>query len=460
MTTSNAIIAAIATPPAAGGIGIVRVSGAGSIALTARVFVPQSGADLTQSPGYRAHFGHVLDADGAVLDEALCLVFRAPHSYTGEDVAELHCHGGLYLVQRVLRRILAAGADLPVRVAEAGEFTRRAMLGGRISLAQAEAVALLIGAQNDAALKAASGVLAGALGEKLSAVTERVAAAAADVGAWVDYPDEDLPEPNADTLLVALRPAIEALQELLRGYDQGRILFSGADTVICGRPNTGKSTLMNRLCGFDRAIVTDAPGTTRDVLEESVRLGDIPLRLADTAGLRESADTVEQIGVARARARLAAADLVLCVLDGSATLTQEDHALLEDCADKRTVLILNKCDIGAMPLDLSSWGHPVVSLSAKTGAGLAELQAAVAQRLGTADFVPADAALISERQRAACEEALRILREAEDDLTRGVTLDAVSVLLEDALTALLTLRGQNATDAVTDAIFSRFCVGK
>lgn len=436
----------------------MRISGTDALRVAARVFMSKSGVDVAKSCGYRVYYGHVRAEDGAALDEALCTVFRAPKSYTGEDCAEISCHGGLYITKRVLRAVLAAGA----KPARAGEFTERAYLNGRIALEQAEAVAALISAQGESALKAANGVLGGALGAKIAAPADNIAECAAQVAAWVDYPDEDIPEPNSAALLARLLPARADLAALLKNYENGRVLLEGADAVICGRPNTGKSTLMNLLCGTNQAIVTDIPGTTRDVLEAAVRLGEIPLRLADTAGLRVGGDVVEQIGVERARARIAAADLVFAVLDGSAPLTAEDRELLEGCAARHCVIIINKTDLPSAIAqdDLAKYGKQVVRLSAKTGDGLGELRRAVEDILGTAEFDPAAAMLINERQRECCGRAERNLTEAASALQSGMTLDAVQILLDDALNALLELRGQRASEAVTNAVFSRFCVGK
>jgi len=506
LKTASDTIAAIATPNAAGGIGIVRISGPDALRIAARIFAPKSGADLTESPGYRVYYGHVRTVEGTVLDEALCTVFRTPKSYTGEDCAEISCHGGLYITGRVLREILAAddinhpvSLRLPplqrrgicldfdavpfpspggvprsggvvgeramtgkIRAARPGEFTERAYLNGRMALEQAEAVAALISARGESALKAANAVLEGTLGAKLAALTETIAACSAEVAAWVDYPDEDIPEPDAEALTARLLPVRAGLDALLKNYDSGRALLEGADTVICGRPNTGKSTLMNLLCGSERAIVTDIPGTTRDVLEETVRLGEIPLRLADTAGLRESESAVEKIGVERARERVASAELVFAVLDGSLPIVREDRELLESCASRRAVIIVNKCDLpqAMRPDELEGYGKPVVALSAKTGEGLEDLRRAAELLLGTAEFDPAAATLINERQRACCGSALANTDEAIAALRTGVTLDAVQIILDAALNALLELRGKTASEAVTAAVFEGFCVGK
>jgi tRNA modification GTPase len=461
MTTTSSkprTVAAIATANAPGGIGIVRISGAEALKVAARVFIPKSGAQLSASEGYRLFYGHAAQADGSVIDEALCSVFRAPKSYTGEDCAEISCHGGLYVTRKLLRAVLAAGAS----PAPAGEFTKRAYLNGRIGLEQAEAVAALINARGEAALKAANGVLGGALGKRLTLIANGIILCSAEVAAWVDYPDEDLGEPSAEKLLEQITPLARELDSLLRSYENGRILTEGVDTVICGRPNTGKSTLMNLLCGQELAIVTHVEGTTRDVLEANVLLGEIPLRLADTAGLREDAGLVEKIGIERARERITGADLLLCVLDSSAALKKQDIELLELCRGRRAVIVLNKADLPGAVSDkeLEQYGLPIVRLCAKSGQGLDALQAVVESLLCLAELDTGAATLISERQRSCCELAHKQLCEAMDALRSGVTLDAVQLVLEDSISPLLELRGYSTSSAVTDAVFSHFCVGK
>lgn len=309
-------IAAIATPPAAGGIGIVRISGDEALRVADKVFKASNKLFLSQSDGYRAYHGKVWDEQTAV-DEAICLVFRAPHSYTGEDVAEISCHGGLFIMRRVLQAVLNAGAA----PAEAGEFTRRAFCNGKIDLDQAEAVMSLISAQGDRAAIAALNALEGNLGKKIHACAEPLVRAAAGLSAWVDYPDEDIEEIEPESLKAMFLQVKTQLEDLLLNYDAGQAATRGVETVIVGRPNVGKSTLMNLLTGYERSIVTEYAGTTRDTVEETVVLGGLTLHLADTAGLRETSNPVESIGVERAMKKLSGAQLVLAVFDGSDPLT-------------------------------------------------------------------------------------------------------------------------------------------
>ena len=451
-------IAAISTPSAAAGLGVVRLSGTDALAVAAKVFRP---VDPAKTPdklsGYTAAYGHVFDAEGDV-DECVLLCFRAPHSYTGEDVAELSCHGGRYILQRVLRACLSAGA----RPAGPGEFTRRAFLNGKMDLTGAESVMDLIAAEGDLAARTALSAREGSIFRRLTAVKESLLAVAAQFGAYIDYPDEDIPELTTDALSGTVQTATEALRDLLSTYDAGRILREGIDTAIVGSPNVGKSTLMNCLSGCQRSIVTDIAGTTRDVVEETVRLGDVTLRLADTAGIRDTGDTVESVGVDLARRRMEQAALVLAVFDGSAPLTEADIALMEQLKNRTAIAVVNKAD---KPLAVDTAGLQdafrwVVTLSAKEGEGITALTAAVEQATGVDRLDAAQPVLTTERQRQCTATALTCLEEAAAALDVGLTLDAVSVSMDGALNAILDLTGERATESVVDQVFANFCVGK
>ena len=459
MNPSERTIAAISTAQAAGGIGIIRISGANALDAAQRVFRPASGADLRRSPGYRAHYGKLFHPqDGKFLDEAVCLIFRAPHSYTGEDVAEISCHGGLFLTQQALRAVLAAGCE----AAQPGEFTKRAFLNGKMDLTQAESVMALIGAQGERAASCALTALEGALQQKINAAAQTLIADCARLAAWVDYPDEEIEAIDAAQLQVHTAQSRAELAQLLAHFDAGRAVIQGVDTVIVGSPNVGKSTLMNCLAGHERSIVTDLPGTTRDIIEETVTLGGITLRIADTAGIRETENPVESIGVDRARSRLARAELVIAMFDSAAPLTAQDRDLLEACKSKRTLALLNKSDKPRLldDAEISAAVSACIPFCAATGEGMPALLDALNRLLGTADFDPGAARLANERQFRCCENAKTALDEALLALESGVTLDAVTVCLEDAIEQLLTLTGQHASEAVVEDIFSRFCVGK
>lgn len=451
-------IAAISTAEAPGGIGIVRISGARAFEVADKVFRAKAGGSLAGCRGYSAKFGGAYTGSGEKLDDVVALVFRSPKSYTGEDVVELSCHGGLYVTRRLLREVLAAGAAM----AGPGEFTRRAYLNGKLDLAQAESVMQLIGASGEQAARAAQAVGSGALTRRIAAMGEALKETAAHLAVWADFPEEGVPEVENAALLGNLEGHIKELGGLLAGFEQGRVFREGVDTVICGRPNAGKSTLMNLLAGCARSIVTQYPGTTRDIVEETVMLGGIPLRLADTAGLRETADPVEQIGVQAARERIGTAQLVLAVFDSSQPLTEEDLRLIEGLEKSRAVAVVNKTDLppAGDQKELEERFEHIAYISAATGQGLRELEGQIAEVLGTADFNPADGILSTERQRADVEKARTALEEAAAALRMGLTLDAVTVCVEDALSWLYAITGQKASEEIIDQVFSQFCVGK
>ena len=461
-------IAAIATANAPGGIGIVRVSGAEAFGVAQKIFRPKKPLDWSHLYGYRMTYGTVGTAGEAgnerffaEIDEAICLVFRGPGSYTGEDVVELQCHGGPLLLQQVLQAALDAGA----RLAGPGEFTRRAWLNGRIRLNQAEAVMRLITAQSQQALRAAHGAMGGALAARVAGVRDGLVALAAHIGAWADYPEEDIsPLRDCDAETV-LRDAEAALAGLIEGSRGAQAVLEGVSAALVGRPNVGKSSLLNRLAGYERAIVTPLPGTTRDTVTETVQLGNLTLRLTDTAGLRETAHPVEKAGVERSLEAMRGADLVLVVVDGVEGLTQEDEDLLAGCDQDRTILVFNKVDLVGTPRRCApppskEGGFKAVYTSAVTGEGLDALARAAEGICQTAGFVPGEAMLATQRQAQCAVDARRAVRDALEALERGFTPDAVSVCLEDAVQALLSLTGEREGDAVVDEVFRGFCVGK
>lgn len=454
----STVIAAIATPPAAAGIGVIRLSGDGAIAVADKVFRPLGkGKTLGGLDGYSALYGHAYDRDGDI-DDCVALVFRAPHSYTGEDVVELSCHGGLYLLKRVLRATLDAGAV----AAEAGEFTKRAFLNGKMDLTGADAVMDLIGAGGALAARAALAAREGSTYRRAESIKAKLLAVAAQNAAYVDYPDDDIPELSPEALGETLTEAENALEELLRTFDAGRLLREGVDTAIVGTPNVGKSTLMNRLSGSERSIVTAQAGTTRDVVEESVRVGDFVLRLSDTAGIRETEEEAEAIGIRRARERMQGAALVLAVFDGSRPLSQDDLSLLQEVGGPHTVAILNKADQPLLADTEAIAAHisHIVPLSAKTGEGVGHLTAVIAEVTGMAGLDENAGILTTERQRNGVSRALEAVREAKDALTIGLAVDAAAVSIDAAILALSELTGEKASEAVINEVFARFCVGK
>lgn len=450
-------IAAISTGQAAGGIGIVRISGENALNIADRIFKSVSGLKLNELSGYRAALGTVFLEEKPV-DEAIATVFRAPKSYTGEDVVELSCHGGLYVTRQVLRAALSAGAV----AAEPGEFTKRAFLNGKMDLTKAEAVMSIISAQGEQAKAAALGTLDGLLYRKISGISGELKGLAASLAAWVDYPDEEIEDLPDDKILSVLENAASSLSDLIARFDSGRAVLEGVDTAIVGKPNVGKSTLMNLLTGTEKSIVTEIAGTTRDIVEETAVVGGVVLRLCDTAGLRETDDKVESIGVARAKQKLETATLILAVFDASAPLEEQDKALFPLCKEKHAIAIVNKTDLPTK-LDtkiLDTVFNKVVYISAKENNGLQSLEQAIAEVLGTAAFDSSAATLMNERQLACCSAALDAVKEAHDALSSGVTRDAVQVCVDSTIESLDTLTGERATESVVNEIFSRFCVGK
>lgn len=450
-------IAAIATGNSPGGIGIIRISGERALDIADGVFCSVSGKKAVELKGYRALFGRVFDEDGA-FDEAVLLVFRAPHSYTGEDVAEISVHGGLFNQRRTLEAVLKNGA---VRAA-AGEFTKRAFINGKIDLTRAEGVAGIINAQGKRAEQLSFSALSGRLNAKISEIRKPLVRASAALGAWVDFPDDEISELSEGELAKIIRNAVEELLKLLKNRENGRVFTEGVRTAILGKPNAGKSTLMNALSGFDRAIVSDVAGTTRDEITERVSLGGIVLSLTDTAGLRETSDKIERIGVDRAIKNAEAADLILAVFDGATELSEEDERLFELCREKTCIALVNKSDL-TQKTDkkrLDQTFSKVVEISAENETGLDELSNAVFEVLGISEPDTNGGNLINDRQYDCVKEAADILQRAYEDLSDGTTLDAVNVLLDDAVNVLLELTGEKASEAVVSEIFSAFCVGK
>lgn len=452
----NHTIAAIATAQGGAGIGIIRISGEEARAVAARVFTPaHRGKSLLNAAGYTALFGRVHDQGGDI-DEAVALVFAAPKSYTGEDVVELSCHGGGFVLQRVLAAVLQSGAA----PAQAGEFTKRAFLNGKLSLTQAEAVMDIISANGEQAAKAALAAHDGALYRRLDGIIRTLVELSANLAAWIDFPEEDVPAVQSDSLKAALIGICAQLDELISSYNTTRIVKEGIHTVIAGKPNVGKSTLMNLLAGETRSIVTDIPGTTRDVVDTTVRVGTALLRLSDTAGLRETDDPVERIGVTLAKNRLAEADLVLAVFDSSAALSSEDDEMVRAIGKAPAIAVINKTDLPSK-LDRQyiqkNFKH-IVEISAASGEGIKELAGVIEALFALASFDPMRAVLSNARQLACAQRAHALLTDALSAL--DLTLDAVCVNIDCALEALMELTGESVSDAVIESVFERFCVGK
>ena len=450
-------IAAISTPNAAGGIGIVKISGPDAIAVADSVFACVGTKKLSELPGYSVRFGHVHDGE-ETLDQAVAIVYRAPKSYTGEDVVELQCHGGLFLMQQILRLCRKNGA-VP---AEPGEFTKRAFLNGKMDLTEAESVMTLISAHGRQAADAAFNVLQGSLSQEIKDIANVFIAAAAHMSAWVDYPDDEIEDLNFDKLKTDFQDARNKLSSLIDRFDMGQAITEGVETVIVGKPNVGKSTLMNLLLGRERSIVTEIAGTTRDVVEETARIGNVVLRLSDTAGIRESSDVVESIGIEYAKTKLSHSTLILAIIDGSKSLDNEDLAILNECKGKPSICIINKSDLGNVVKrsDVLDFVSTAVTISAKDKASYDVLREALEELLGTAEFDSSEAMLINERQLSCCQKSLICIDEAIEAIDSGLTMDAVNVSVDAAIAPLLELTGERVSDAVVNEVFSKFCVGK
>jgi len=454
-------IAAVATGAARTAIGILRISGPGAIDAASAVFRPLSGPPLAASPDRLLRYGDLVDARGRVLDRVLATVSRAPRTYTGEDTAELQCHGSPAVLAEGLAALYAAGC----RAAEPGEFTKRAFLNGRLDLAQAEAVIDLIDAETAEAAIHAAGQLNRAVSRKTDAVYDRLTDILAHFHAVLDYPDEDVDDFTLAQYAASLAADASLLRDLAATHARGRFVRDGVPAAIVGRPNAGKSSLLNALLGWDRAIVTDVPGTTRDTLEEKLRVGGAVLRLTDTAGLRETRDPVEKLGVERSASAAREAHLVLAVLDGAAGLTEADApALAAAKAAPLAVAVWNKTDLAAPP---ETWPAAldgfaaVVPVSAKTGAGLGALCETLAALVsGENAEIPAGELLTSARQAEAVTRAADALDAALEGISCKITPDAVLTEVESARSALGEITGRTVREDVTARIFARFCVGK
>ena len=448
-------VAAVSTPYGKGGVAVIRISGEDAVAVAERVFCPMDKSPLASHTPRTAVYGHVVDpVDGRVLDDCIAVFFRAPHSFTGEDTVEISCHGGVLVTRRVLEACLVAGA----RQATAGEFTRRAFLSGKLSLERAEALGNLLDAGSDEQMKLARAGMSGLLTDRAEDIYRDLCAALSNLEAGIDFPEEDLTELSREQIRELSMRAHADLQALVRTWRTGHAIAEGVPTVICGRPNVGKSAFYNRLVGREAAIVTDVAGTTRDVLTDTVTLGRVTLRLSDTAGLRESDDPVERIGVERARRAMEDAELILCLTDQVSDPELDELANTLRAEGKTVLRILTKSDLGGERVEGSDADVAVSSLS---GAGFDALAALVEETFIDADLrMGEDAVVFSARQVAALRESASALEVAVANLEADLPYDICADDLRAALHALGTLCGREVTEDVIGEIFSRFCVGK
>ena len=448
-------IAAVSTGMQVSAIGILRLSGDKAINIVDKLFIPRSGKKMSESEDRKLVFGSLCDLDGQTLDICLCTISRAPHSYTGENTAELQCHGSPAVLRAALDAVFALGA----RQALPGEFTKRAFLNGRMDLTSAEAVADIIDAETAEAAKNAAGQLGGAISRRIDKIYNFLTDLSSHYHAVLDYPDEDIEDFTLVAYKAELHAAIAELKRLADSYSGGKLLHGGIPAAIIGRPNAGKSSLLNAVLGYDRAIVTNIPGTTRDTIEEKLRLGGVLLRLTDTAGLRETDDEIERLGVMRSHEAMENAELVIAVIDGSGEVTAEDEEIIR-CAEKapHAVVAVSKSDLGKIAV-LPETTLPVVELSSMTGEGLEKL-AEVIKTLFPMPDAPAGEILTNARQAEAVDRALAALTAAYDALLQGCTPDIVLTEAEGAMSALGELSGKTVREDVTNRIFERFCVGK
>lgn len=449
-------IAAVSTPHGKGGVALIRISGDTALDVASRLFKPKSGKKIKDISSNTAVYGSFFDKDG-IFDDGILTIFRAPKSYTGEDTAELSCHGGILVTKKLLEAAITAGSNY----AEAGEFTKQAFINGKLTLSQAEAVGGIIDAKNEKHLTVSLLQSKGALSKKIKKLSDTLTHLAASVYAYIDYPDEDLQDVSTKEMKNILMKIKEEIIQLSGTHRYGQAISEGINTVIVGKPNTGKSSILNTLIGYDRAIVTDIAGTTRDVVTEQIRLGDLLLNLSDTAGIRESGDPIESIGIDKSKQAVDRAELVLAVFDGSKPLDEEDKEILdyiktsekEEC----TICLLNKSDLGLVVPKLP-FGKQIV-FSAAEGIGVDKLEQAIGALFGEGNIASLGEIIVGARQYAALNRALDAVEDAIASLD-GFTQDIAGMDIEEAIACLGELDGRTASEQVVNEIFSHFCVGK
>ena len=456
-------IAAIATARGEAGIGIVRVSGDLALSIAVELFRSSRGVLPTELSTHTLTYGHIVDTNASdeVIDEVLLGIMRAPRTYTGEDIVEFNCHGGMVTLTAVLDLVVKSGA----RVAEPGEFTKRAFLNGRLDLAQAEAVAELIASKTDLSRKIAIEALAGKLSDTVNCLSDRLANLLAEIEASIDFPEEDLDFMKVETQLETARAVQSDLTTLLDTTSEGRIITEGVNVAILGKPNVGKSSLLNALVGTTRAIVTDIPGTTRDTIEETINVNGIPLKLVDTAGIRQTDDIVEQQGVERSKTAIDRAELLLLMFDASQPLNNADFELLQTAQSSKSILVLNKVDLPVVTPSMALLAHcpikPIVETAIPEDKGLDALKTTICEELLGSEWVVGESPIVTNaRHQEALRRANEGLNYAIESLENGIPPDLVAVDLRISLDGLGDIVGKTTTEDILDRIFSQFCVGK
>ena len=455
-------IAAISTPLGEGGIGIVRISGKNAADIAGKIFRPGSKINFINE-NRRLIYGHIVDENELEIDEVLLCYMKGPQTYTREDIVEIHCHGGIVPLRKVLEQVLARGA----RLAQPGEFTKRAFLNGRLDLAQAESIIDIIRSKTDRGLSLAVSLLKGNLSKRITEIQNRILGLLARVEANIDFPEEDLEETAGEAIIQEGEEILKELAEMISSADKGRVYREGISTIIIGNTNVGKSSLLNALLRENRAIVTDIPGTTRDLIEEIINIQGIPLRIIDTAGLRETTDFVEKIGVERTRETIDKADLVLVVLDAIRGLNSEDRAILELIKDKKALILINKIDVAEEKIRIKEsdvWKlveKPVLWISALKGIGIDRLEKEIFEMVTGGQVTGSDAVLVANiRHKEVLERSARHLQEAINGARQALPVDIVAIDLREAWEALGEITGSTATEDLLDRIFEDFCIGK
>ena len=446
-------IAAISTPAGNGGVGIIRISGNDSLKIIDRIFKPVKKGEIRP---FSFKLGHIYDEEGKIIDQVLVSYFKAPKSYTGEDVCEINCHGGNVAMKKILETVLKNGAVM----AEGGEFTKRAFLNGKLDLTQAEAVIELINSKSEKESRASIKQLDGKLGQEIKNIENEIVGLLADIEANIDYPEyEDIEEVRREKIIEVLRNQIEKLSKLEKSFESGKILKNGVLTAIVGKPNVGKSSLLNALLKEDRAIVTEIPGTTRDTIEEYVTIKGISLRLMDTAGIRKTSDIVENIGVEKSKKALEEAELVLLLIDGSVGVTDEDKKIYNEIKNKPHILIINKTDLECKEINISD--ENTVRISTKTGDGLEQLENKIEELFNTKNLDTENEIIITNiRHKDLISKTIKGLKSAIEAIETGIPIDMISINIKDAIKSLGEMLGESVSEDVLNKIFEKFCVGK